>query len=113
MREELEDAVIIANNFEKALITANIASNKVYWTTVYLKDIPQNKDLSEFLIEMVENSKKFTSNSIGFREFTLEEDSISPFIKLSVGFNDGRGVSGGFYIPYTSSFEDYLGIKGE
>lgn len=111
MREQLENEVNIANSFEKAIITSKITPNITYWTKVYLKDIPNDNDLSEFLLQMLENSKKFTTNEISSRVFTIEEDSISPFIKLEVTFSNGGRSSGEFHVPFNATIEDYIGIR--
>ena len=113
MGDALEIAIQTAKNFEKALIMSNMTPNKVYQTKVYLKDIPKNKDLSEFLLEIIENSKKFTTHLISSRVFTIENDGRGEFIKLSCGYYDGRLDLNEVYVPFTANFDDYLTVTSK
>lgn len=113
MINPLEDAIILTNSFEKSIIRTNMTPNKSYSTKILVSELPHLKsfdDFSQFLIEMVENSKSYTTEFISSREFSIDTTENGVYLKLTVDFYNGKGGFNFFSVPFRATIEDYIGI---
>jgi len=113
MINPLEDSIILINDFEKAITNSKLPANKIYTTKIpvnELNNFNNSDDFTEFFIKMIENSKRYTSDYVSKRDFSLETIDNQVFLVLNVEFWSGSRGFGKFNIPFRATIEDYIGI---